>query len=91
MKPEWGQFFMTQRGQFRMAFDSGAGGEQQRARRLRDAYAQNDGRARILGEDSICGDIPSRSECGDDSHVRCRFSDFRARRAVQGIHRAGLH
>jgi len=21
MKPEWGQFFMTQRGQFRMAFD----------------------------------------------------------------------
>jgi hypothetical protein len=22
MKPEWGQFFMTQRGQFRMAFDS---------------------------------------------------------------------
>jgi hypothetical protein len=23
MKPEWGQFFMTQRGQFRVAFDTG--------------------------------------------------------------------
>jgi hypothetical protein len=26
MKPEWGQFFMTQRGQFRVAFDTAGGG-----------------------------------------------------------------
>jgi hypothetical protein len=24
MNPRWGQFFMTQRGQFRMAFDTGS-------------------------------------------------------------------